>query len=152
MGLTHYYSFKFKRGMAKQYQLAVNDCARIIKTWSKVNGGLSGYTPHTPLGAYGGIEVNGAKDQAHEPFVLPETFKEACSKDWFVKTAGKSYDPVVRACLLALSRRLGDSFEYSSDCTNKEQWERAIKITSRVLRVKSVKLVTVNENSLTGRA
>ena len=142
MGLTHYWSFNkgstfTSKESAQAYESAIRDCQKIVRAWHKVNGGLSGYTPHTTVDSYNGVSFNGSRENGHEPFILRESFKEALSQDDFCKTDGKPYDIVVRACLLALKRRLGDRFDLSSDCKNKELWQDAEKIMKRVLNVKN---------------
>ena len=100
MGYTHYFNFKKPaKGQAKKteqkYQRAVLDCARIIKTYYAANGGLKGYTAHTKLGEYGGIEVNGARENAGEPFQIQEHYRENVGEFYYVKSNRLSYDDVV---------------------------------------------------------
>jgi len=147
MGYTHYWTFKKpKRGDAekteKLYQRAIKDCAKIIKTYYDANGGLSGYTAHTPIGTYGGILVNGAGDDAHEPFELREHFKQNFENKFkegfnFCKTARKPYDVVVTACLIVLKHRLGDYINVSSDGYQHE-WEEGLELAKRVLKLKTL--------------
>jgi hypothetical protein len=143
MGYTHYFSFKkAPKGKASQseaaYQKAIADCHRIILTYSNVNGGLSGYSAHTKLGQYGGINVNGSKEDGHETFVLREHLSQNESFN-FCKTARKPYDKVVTACLIALSYRLGGLVEVSSD-GDAADWQDGLKLAQKVLKLKSLKI------------
>ena len=122
MGYTHYWSFKeVDRGEQSKvealYQKAVDDCKTIIKRYqSQYEKGsierLSGTTPHAPQ--YMGIDFNGSGSAAHEQFSLRAHYRENGSFN-FCKTAYKPYDKVVVACLCALSHRLGEYVEVSSD-------------------------------------
>ena len=139
MGYTHYWRFKKPaKGKASQtetaYQRALIDCQRIILTYRAVNGGLSGFSAHTKLGQYGGINVNGSRDDGHETFVLREHFSENEGFN-FCKTARKPYDRVVTACLIVLSYRLGDCIEVSSD-GDSEDWAAGLQLAERVLKLK----------------
>lgn len=118
MGYTHYWRVKKIKGMATvleaRYQKAILECQKVCSTYYKEFGGLSGYSAHTKPGAYGGLKVNGKGDDGHEDFVMREHFNE--NEDFeFCKTARKSYDLVVTACLAILKHRLGHAIEVSSD-------------------------------------
>lgn len=117
MGYTHYFSFKKIQGKTQVneslYNMAMRDCQRIIKRYCKENGGLSGYSAHTKLGQYGGLELNGKGADAHESLNFREHFSE--NDFGFCKTARKPYDLVVVACLAVLKHRLGESFSVTSD-------------------------------------
>ena len=143
MEYTHYFTFKKPaKGQARKaeakYQRAVLDCARIIKTYYAANGGISGYTAHTKLGEYGGICVNGAREQACEPFELQEYFRENIGFH-FVKTAQLPYDAVVVACLIVLKHHLGDLIEVSSD-GQKSDWQAGLDLAKRILKKKSLEI------------
>lgn len=158
MGYTHYWTLKkAKRGQSaqleKDYQRAILDCAKIVKAYYKANGGLSGYTAHTPLpfsvGAYGGLEVNGKGDDAHEPFVLREHFSQNLERDGFsfCKTARKPYDAVVTACLIVLKYHLGDNIDVSSD-GNCCDWVEGLELAKRVLKKKTLEIpITITRES-----
>jgi hypothetical protein len=151
MGYTHYWTFKkIPKGQAKKaelaYQKAVIDAHRIIMYWSNLNGGLSGYSAHTKLGAYGGINVNGSKSDAHEPFILREHVKQNEGFN-FCKTAQKPYDTVVTACLIALQYRLGTLVEVSSDGSELD-WLEGLELAKKVLKLKSLKIPTDIESEL----
>jgi len=137
MGYTHYWSFKAVRGKAQVnellYKMAIKDCQRVIRRYYKENGGLSGYTAHCKLGAYGGVNVNGAGSDAGEAFVLREHFNQ--NETGFCKTNRLPYDTVVTACLAILKHRLGDSFEVSSDGNSKE-WQDGTKLAKKVTGLK----------------
>lgn len=144
MGYTHYWTMtKAKRGQSaqleKDYQLALLDCAKIVKAYYKENGGLSGYTAHTALGAYGGIELNGKGDDAHEPFILREHYVENFRGFSCCKTARKPYDIVVTACLIALKYHLGDNIDVSSD-GNCCDWVEGLELAKRVLKRKTLEI------------
>jgi hypothetical protein len=138
MGYTHYFSFNSpKRGEAdkteKTYQRAIRDCQRIVKSFYKEYGGLSGYSAHVPLGKYGGINVNGKGDEAHEPFELREHFSQ--NEGGFCKTARKPYDTVVVACLALLKHRLKDLISVSSD-GRFEDWVDGVEYAKKVTGLK----------------
>jgi hypothetical protein len=146
MGYTHYWEFRIpKRTESRKtenlYQKAVLECSKIVKTYYAVNGGLSGFTAHTPLGAYGGLKVNGKGEDGHEDFTLREYFKQNLEGDTFnfCKTAQKPYDVVVVACLIVLKARLGKHFEVSSDGYS-DDWEEGLKLAQRVLKLKSLRI------------
>ena len=146
MGYTHYWEFKPpKKGQADKtealYQSALKDCARIVKAYYAVNGGLSGFTAHTPIGKYGGLKVNGKGDEAHEDFSLREHFKQNLEEDaWnFCKTARKPYDVVVVACLIVLKYRLGDRFEVSSDGYS-DDWQDGLRLAKNILKLKGLNI------------
>lgn len=138
MGYTHYFGFNTVRGEDKEieekYQRAVSDCQRIIRRYYAENGGLSGYTAHTTIGAYGGIQVNGAGDDGCEPLFLREHYNQN-DESGFVKTAQRPYDTVVVACLAVLKHRLGDAFDVSSDGAAAD-WIEGIEYARRVTGLK----------------
>jgi hypothetical protein len=145
MGYTHYWTFRKPAGipaaeLEKNYQQAVKDCVKVIKEYQKNALGsdrLSGYSAHTKPGQYGGVNVNGKQDNAHEPFTLPEHFSDnfklyvndgsagMSGAFNFCKTARKPYDMVVVACLSILKYRLGDAVDVSSDGTI-EDWSEGV--------------------------
>lgn len=140
MGYTHYWRFTApahgeKQKVEKAYQAAIKECAKIVRTYYAVNGGLSGYTAHTPIGQYGGLKVNGKGNLMHEDFTMRDTFIENLEPDnWhFCKTARKPYDIVVVACLIVLSHRLPKHFRADSDGT-KGDWVDGLKLAQKVLR------------------
>jgi len=142
MGYTHYFGFKTIRGQAKlteeKYQRAIEDCQRIVRRYSKENGGLSGYTAHCPIGAYGGIEVNGSENSGTgEMFSLREHFAQNTTPDFtpWVKTFRRPYDLVVTACLAVLKHRLGDAMELSSD-GNTDDWDAGVEFARQVTGLK----------------
>lgn len=141
MGYTHYL-MKAKtvplKGTAerneKRYQLAIKDCQRIIRRWSNLHGGLSGYSAHTRLSQYGGIKVNGSRENAHEDFILMEHFKDNETFS-FCKTAMKPYDTVVVACLTVLKHRMKGAVTVSSDGSAKD-WEAGLALAKRITKLK----------------
>lgn len=105
MGYTHYFGFTPIKSQAKileaKYQRALKDCSRIVKKYSA---------------EYGGLQVNGSRDEANEPFELHEHFIENNDDSrGFCKTARKPYDLVVTACLAVLKHRLGNAIQVTSD-------------------------------------
>jgi len=140
MGYTHYYSFNVApKGKASQveakYKKAIQDCQKIVLAYSKEFGGLSGYSAHTKLGQYGGINFNGSREEGHEDFILREHFSENGSN--FCKTANKPYDLAVTACLIALKSRLGNLVEIDSD-GRKSDFHDGLKLACKVLKLKKL--------------
>lgn len=138
MGYTHYFSFAAKRGQAREvearYQRAILDCQRIVRRYYAMHGELSGYTAHCPIGAYGGLLVNGKMPNDCDDFALREHFSQNEASQW-VKTNRLPYDLVVKACLAVLKHRLGDSFSVSSDGTASD-WVSAVKFACQVTGLK----------------
>lgn len=144
MGYTHYWGFKTldrKKGAAdaaeKAYRQAVSDCQRVVRAYQRDAASedrLSGYSAHTAIGKYAGLQINGKAYNGHESFDLREHFRQARedSGKSFCKTARKPYDVVVVACLCILKYRLGPLFSAGSDgCTL--EWEAGAQLASRVL-------------------
>jgi hypothetical protein len=139
MGYTHYWNFaKAPKGKASEteaaYQAALIECQRIVKAYYRENGGLSGYTAHAKTGQYGGLNVNGKGDDAHETFAMREHFSENDGFG-FCKTARKPYDVVVTACLAVLAYRLPGLVTVSSDGRPKD-WTEGVALARKVLRRK----------------
>jgi len=141
MGYTHYWTFKKPaKGQAAKteqlYQKAIRDCQLLIRAFYNEHGGLSGYSAHTKLGAYGGILVNGKGDDGHEDFSLREHYSQNLEQNFnFCKTAQKPYDVVVVACLAILKHRLSDLIEVSSDGDNSE-WTDGVILARQVTKLK----------------
>lgn len=136
MGYTHYFTFKTERGTATEterlYQKAIRECQKAIKAYYAEHGGLIGYSAHTKLGQYGGIELNGKGEEGYESFNLRE---HASENDWgFCKTNRKPYDTVVVACLAILKHRLRDAIDVSSDGRVKD-WVAGVELARRVTRL-----------------
>ena len=144
MGYTHYFEFHKPKGIKakdieRRYQSAIKECAMVALFWNEYckrfwidESRLSGYTAHTKPGTYGGIELNGKGENAHESFNLREHFKE--NKFGFCKTAQKPYDAVIVACLAVLKYRLGDAIAVSSD-GRAIDWEYGVKLACSALRL-----------------
>lgn len=126
MGYTHYWSFnKAPNGEAKKteetYQLAIRQCQRIVKAYNsaiksidtKHPDRLSGFSAHTKIKEYGGLNFNGTGELSHETFSMREHFNQ--NEDGFCKTAHNPYDKVVTAYLIVLKHYLGNLIEVSSD-------------------------------------
>lgn len=149
MGYTHYWRVsKAPKGEASQtettYQLAIRQCQRIILAYNaackaideKHPNRLSGYSAHTKVAQYGGLEFNGVQDLSHETFSFREHFSENDGFN-FCKTAQKPYDVVVTACLVTLKYYLGDLIDVSSDGDAKD-WTQGVKLASKVLGIKGL--------------
>lgn len=141
MGYTHYWTFKHTKGSAvrneTKYQQAIKQCNAIISYYSAKFGGLAGYSAHTK-GQYGGIDVNGSRENGHENFLLREHFSENEAFN-FCKTAAKPYDVVVTACLIILANKLGTAISVSSD-GNSQDWIAGLQLAQNVTRLKSLQL------------
>lgn len=117
MGYTHYWTFVPKRGDAtkneKSYQNAIKKCSKVIRSYSKQFGGLSGYSAHSDT--YGGINVNGSERVGQcESFILREHLNQNEAFN-FCKTGRYQYDTVVTACLIILKHYLKDAVSIGSD-------------------------------------
>jgi hypothetical protein len=147
MGYTHYFEFKVPKGvraahLEESYRNALIECARIARRYNEECAAkglefarLSGYTAHTRPGAYGGLQLNGKGEYAHEPFELREHFKQNIDGVSYCKTDGKPYDTVIAACLAVLKYRLGDAIDVRSD-GNAGNWVDGVLLARRVLRRK----------------
>jgi len=142
MGYTHYWSFKRIKGvpreeLEKKYQQAIRECSAVVKRYYKDNGGISGFTAHTPVGKYGGLKFNGKGEEGHEDFTMREHFSQNLENNGFgfCKTARKEYDILVVACLSILKYRLGEAISISSD-GGREDWADGVIYARHVLRRK----------------
>lgn len=142
MGYTHYFTFEKPKGtksadLEAAYTAALLECAKVVRAYQAMVTGddrLSGYTAHTKPGAYGGLQVNGKGENAHEPFELREHFSEQTASGFgFCKTARKPYDVVVTACLAVLKYRLKNAVNISSDGSG-EDWDAGVELARRVLK------------------
>lgn len=155
MGYTHYFRFQNIRGKAQvneiMYKTAIEDCQKIIRRFYKENGGLSGYTAHCKIGAYGGVQVNGKRPDDCEPFELREHFSQNLENDFsgFCKTARLPYDTVVVACLAVLKHRLGDAITISSD-GNAKEWLDGVEFARQVTRLKIANPIPMVKNRMAG--
>jgi hypothetical protein len=142
MGYTHYWSFRSVKGETAKieavYQKTIKECQKIVLVYQKEFGHLQGYSAHTKLGQYGGINFNGSKDEAHETFVLREHFKENSDFN-FCKTAQKPYDLAVVACLCILQHRLKDAIQVSSD-GDYFDWQPGLEFAKKVLKLKRLNI------------
>jgi hypothetical protein len=144
MGYTHYWTFNNKAGKASnleaRYQKAILECQKVVRAIAEDNrkewgsSGLSGYTAHTKVGQYGGLEVNGKSSDACESFIMREHFSQNESFG-FCKTGRRHYDFAVVACLAILQYRLGDAITVSSD-GDISGWTEAVAYASKKLRRK----------------
>lgn len=159
MGYTHYWRVNPKHGKAaeqeKQYQIAVKQCQKIIKTYNdqiklidkKHPDRLQGYSAHADIGQYGGINFNGVGSYSHETFVFREHFKQNSSSFACCKTAQKPYDTVVVACLITMKHYLKDGIEVSSD-GYAHDWLDGLELARRILKLKSLKIPKTIERLL----
>lgn len=156
MGYTHYWNVNKIRGQASQqekdYQLAIRQCQRIILKYNKEMKDLdlkhpdrlSGYSAHTKVKQYGGLNINGVGELAHETFSMREHFGE--NESDFCKTALKPYDTVVVACLITLKHYLGQGFSVDSD-GDAADWQAGLELAKRVTRIKTLKIPASIRNS-----
>lgn len=145
MGYTHYWRVNSVRGKSAEietvYRRAIQDCQRVAHAYNRAcaakgdtDARLSGYTAHAKVGSYGGLNLNGKGDLAHESFTFREHFNENEAFN-FCKTARKPYDIVVTACLAILKHRLGDAIEVSSD-GDASDWSAGVKLARKVTGLK----------------
>jgi len=146
MGYTHCWSFqKIKRGTTTQvnaaYSKALKDCHKVIQAYSKQFAGLAGYSAHTKLKEYSGIQVNGSRENGHEDFVLGRDYKSNIGADFggFCKTANKPYDVVVVACLIVLKHHLGENIAVGSD-GNRADFVAGLHLAQTVLQDNSLQI------------
>ena len=154
MGYTHYWTFKAldkiqgrQIEIESKYQLAVRQCQRVVKAYNKAikeidpkhPDRLSGYSAHTKMNDYLGLEFNGTADEAHETFSLRDHWSKNEAFN-FCKTASKPYDIVVVACLIVLQHYLGDELlEVGSD-GDASDWEEGLQLAKITLNIKDLKV------------
>lgn len=144
MGYTHFWSFRpIKRGetvkVNKAYKQAVKQCQKLLVYWNEMHAHepdmrLSGYSAHAKPGLYGGLNFNGARENAHETFLVREHYKQNLESSYsgFCKTAHKPYDVPVTACLAIFKHYLGEYIEVSSDGRSYE-WAPGVGLARAVL-------------------
>lgn len=147
MGYTHYWSIKSDKknkaaDLEKRYQRAIKQCQKIAYIYNQqfTSGDerrLSGYTAHCKPGSYGGLKINGRGANAHEDFCLPEHYNEI--KGDFCKTAQKSYDSVVVACLIVLKHYLPETFQVESDGRSCD-WFEGLELAQTITKLKSLRV------------
>lgn len=149
MGYTHYWTFKAPdtiKGkhikIESDYQLAVRQCQRLVKAYNKEikaidpkhPARLAGYSVHTKVNDYLGLEFNGTGDAGHEMFTLRDHWSKNEPMN-FCKTAGKAYDVCVTACLIVLHHYMGsDLIEVTSD-GDASEWEEGLALAKRILKM-----------------
>lgn len=151
MGYTHYWEFKKPKSIKGKhqeiedtYQLAVRQCQRLVKAYNKQVKSLdlkhpdrlSGYSAHTKLNDYLGLEVNGTSDLGHETFSFRDHWS-ANDANNFCKTVRKPYDVVVTACLIIMKHYLKDLFEVGTDGQSQD-WTNGLKLARDVTKIKSL--------------
>ena len=149
MGYTHYWSFTQPKSIKgkhieieQKYQLAVRQCQRLIKMHNKSlkdidpkhPGRLSGYSVHTKVNDYLGLEFNGTKDNGHETFSLRDHWNKNEAFN-FCKTASKPYDVAVVACLIVLKHYMGELVDVSSD-GDASDWDAGLQLAKKILKMK----------------
>lgn len=158
MGYTHYWRCtKARQGNAKTaettYQKAIRQCQRVARSYNaelkaenpKHPARLSGYTVHCKVGTYGGLNINGAKELAHEDFCFREHWNENADFE-FCKTARKPYDTVVTACLIIMKHYMGDLIEISSD-GDVSEWDDGLELAKRVTKIKNLSVPIQDEEA-----
>lgn len=156
MGFTFHWSFKnAPRGEASQtetnYQLAIRQCQRVLRTYNselksenpKHPNRLSGYSVHTKVDSYGGLNFNGTQDESCEEFSMREHFSE--NESDFCKTNRRAYSQCVAACLIILKHYLGDLIEVSSDGRDSKDWTQGLDLASRVTKIKGLSIPIQNK-------
>lgn len=150
MGYTHCWTFKApKRGetakVNKAYKTAIHACQKMLIYWNEIHAHepdqrLSGYSAHVKPGTYGGLKFNGARENAHEDFVLREHYKQNLEPSAFnfCKTARKPYDVPVTACLAILKHYLGDYIELSTDGKTAD-WSQGVGLAKAALNNLKIK-------------
>ena len=84
-----------------------------------------------------GVGFNGLDDDAHETFCIPQKreVKDYQSDDFkgflFCKTARKSYDTLVVACLCRIEQRMPGAFRIDSD-GGPDEWEMGLELARRI--------------------
>jgi hypothetical protein len=140
MGYTHYFTFKRDASMnaaeaEAAHQVAIKECTKVLRTLKREGVSLSGYSANSKK-QYGGLKVNGTKDDAHEDFVIREHFSQNVDEGFgFCKTARKPYDIAIVACLAILKYRLGACIEVGSD-GNASNWIEGVETAARILKRK----------------
>lgn len=149
MGYTHYWRINPIKGKAekqeKAYQNAIKKCQKIVSEYNKAvksidpkdERRLSGYSAHTKVGQYGGLNFNGVGNLSHEDFSFREHFRENSDFD-FCKTARKPYDVVVTACLIVMKHYLKDGINVSSD-GDASEWNDGLELAKKVTKLKTLK-------------
>lgn len=114
---------------------AVVEMAAVVKANEGILAGWNG--DGKPEIAEGLISFNSVGEEAHESFVFPPDLEEqAFNRDKsevfeFCKTAHKTYDPVVVACLAIAKDILGDEIKVSSDGDRKD-WNEGVALACKV--------------------
>ncbi len=146
MGYTHYWTFKKTEKaevLEKRYQLAIKKATLFIRWYDENVTSLAGYSAKSKKKMYGGIELNGARDQAHEYFSMREHFSQNDSFT-FCKTARKNYDAVVVGCLLIFKHYLKDAIDISSD-GDQSDWMLGYHLVKDFTRLKTLKPINFNK-------
>jgi hypothetical protein len=153
MGHTNYLSINIPtkgiRELEESYQLAIKQMNKLIRSYqsevksidAKHPARLSGYSAYTSNKEYTGINFNGTQEDACEPFILREHFKENISHG--IKTNQGYYDVVVKACMLLLKHYLPDQVQVSCD-GNADDFKGSIDLIRRYIGINVAKNTAFN--------
>lgn len=97
------------------YQEACSQINKLVYSFAKEHGGVSGFSAHAVPGIYRGVNFNGSRENGHEAFILRESLKLMAGDSLFCKTARKPYDVLVTASLCILKHYLPGVFDVNSD-------------------------------------
>lgn len=134
MGYSVYYEISPKVSK-KAYNAALEKINSMIYQYTQDNRGsmysLSGYSAHSKT--YSGVQFNGARDEACEPFCLPkyENLKEFFDRGAWTKTNRRLYTPAVIATCLLLRKELKKNFKVRTDdgeLENDEFYEQGVTL------------------------
>ena len=137
MAYTHYW-YRPRELDEAAFAAAARDCARLAGAAGIPLTGRDGIG-HARFES-GAVAFNGVADLGYEPFVVerridraPHAGHETPERMFaFCKTAGRGYDVLVQACLVALRHHLGRPFRVMSDGTEAD-WADARRLCRRVL-------------------
>ncbi len=145
MGYTHYWTHK-RRFTNSDWQDVVADLTAIMEAAHAEElfaiGDTCGEKPlASPRDAHCGdiFGFNGLDDDAHETFIIYQnrrpldSWQKPSQRGWdFCKTARKSYDVAVTACLIYLESRFPEHFSTSSDGESSD-WQDGLGLARRAL-------------------
>jgi len=137
------------RELEEKYQIAIKQMNKLIRAYQsevksidvKHPARLSGYSAYTSNKEYAGINFNGTQEDACEPFILREHFKENISE--CIKTNRGYYDVVVKACMLILKHYLPDQVQVSCD-GHADDFKGSIDLIRRYIGINVAKNAAFN--------
>ena len=138
MGYSHYWSVDMsgvKRPVAERdWKTCLRACQSLIYAVSQAEGGLSGFNAHTKPGVYGGLKLNGSRENAAEDFCFREHWSENVGRQ-SCKTYQRQYDACVVACLCIIDHYMGrHGFTCSSD-GDAQDWLEGIALVHLYTRL-----------------